>query len=514
MLNYVQKKIKVKGSPSLEGFKKRTLFLLMDNTNSVSHLKKSFGTYASLISEAISVSPFKGEWLQSFSFILPISAKTGKEEFMNLVLLGTGDKSSYPLGRARQLGLKVAEKCKELKTNDIIIVSLSKHLSLTTKEKTPCWKQFKIGLSLGFYKYLKIGNPEVTSQEKETLLVDIIGLDKATLKELDSQEPIERSLGLCRSLQDTPPNIAFSDFISKEIIKLCGKHKNIHAKVFKRKDLEKMGMDALLAVGQGSAHDVQLLVLEYKPKKHKKTLSLVGKGITMDTGGYSLKTPSTNQEGMKYDMSGAAVVLSSLLAIAELEIPLHVYAVTPLCENMVDALAYRVSDVISSYSKKTIEVKNTDAEGRLVLSDALFYAATDLKSDYIVDFATLTGAMITTFGHVGAGIFAFDDGLKTTVEQALEETGERGAFLPVWEEVVDEIRGDISDLCNIGKTRGAAGSMLAAGFLNEFVNNKPYVHIDIAGVADSNQAIGSPSRSGSGYGVQLSVKIAELLSKH
>ena len=216
---------------------------------------------------------------------------------------------------------------------------------------------------------------------------------------------------------------------------------------------------------------------------------------------------------MKYDMSGSAVTLSSILAIAKLQLPVRVFAIGALCENMIDAHAYRVGDVLTSYSGKTIEVLNTDAEGRIVLSDALHYAAKDLKPDYIVEFSTLTGAMITTFGHIGAGVFAFDKELEKIVMEASDATGERAYPLPIWDEVADDTKGSISDLANIGNTRGSAGSMVAAAFLNEFVNDIPFVHIDIAGVANDNQSIGYPKKQSAGYGVQLVTEIAKILSK-
>ena len=175
--------------------------------------------------------------------------------------------------------------------------------------------------------------------------------------------------------------------------------------------------------------------------------------------------------------------------------------------------ASRPEDVVTTMSGLTVEILNTDAEGRVVLSDALHYAAKDLKPDYIVEFSTLTGAMVTTFGHIGAGIFAFDKELEKIIMTSSEATGERAYPLPVWEEVADDTKGHIADLTNLGKTRGAAGSMIGAAFLNEFVNDIPFAHIDIAGVANDNQAIGYTRKAGSGYGVLLVTHIAKILSE-
>jgi leucyl aminopeptidase len=507
MLN-LKKRRKIKVSLSSDLVKSQAIFVFVDDTQKekkelIKTLNASHKSLALMVSKLLEVGDFEGKWLQTSSSLFDMGAETKR-----VILIGTGHKTTYARSRARQLGLKMAEEVLKFKIQKASCFSFS---PLMNEQED--YLQLKIGLSLGFYKYPKLTNTKEAKEGEQTFELALTNAPKKVASvTLEKTEALEEALYVCRFLQDTPPNMAHSDYISKTIMGLIDK-KTIKATCFKKKDLKEMGMDALLSVGQGSAFDVQLLVLEYKPKTFHKTLALVGKGITMDTGGYSLKTPSTNQEGMKYDMSGAAVTLTSLMAIAAHNLPIHVYAVAPMCENMVDATSYRVSDVISSYSKKTIEVKNTDAEGRLILADALAYAAKDLKPDYIVEFSTLTGAMITTFGHVGAGIFAFDDKLKSFIAKALEDVGERGDFLPVWEEVVEETKGDISDLTNIGKTRGAAGSMFAAGFLNEFVDGKPFAHIDIAGVADSNQAIGYPNKMGSGYGVQLAYQIAKLISE-
>ncbi len=455
------------------------------------------------ISSLVSLGDFEGKWLQS-SVSLSLNPQIAKR----IVLIGTGKKDDFIPARSRQLGIKLAELMLALKA--VNVSCLCSSFLLQSKEQLI---QLSLGASLGVYKYPNSNaRAEEVSSVKLPLNIYFVHekfIDNAFMKKTSI---LERSLNLCRLLQDGPPNIVNPKYvahhISQEAFEL-----GLQVNVFGATQLREMGFGAMLAVGGGSAQEPQLVVVEYKPENYTKTLVFVGKGLTMDTGGYSIKTPSTNQEGMKYDMSGAAVCLSSVMAIAKLKLPIRVFAVGALCENMVDAHSYRVGDVLTSYSGKTIEVIDTDAEGRIVLSDALHFAAKDLKADYIVEYSTLTGAMIIALGHVGAGVFAFDKKLEETVISASEQTGERAFAFPVWDEVAQEMKGTISDLVNIGTTRRAAGSMAAAAFLKEFVDDVPYVHIDIAGVADGNSSIGYVKKGGSGYGVQLSVEIARQLSQ-
>jgi leucyl aminopeptidase len=314
-----------------------------------------------------------------------------------------------------------------------------------------------------------------------------------------------------RLLQDGPPNIVNPKYVADFAVEKAAKY-GVKTEVFGAAKLRSMGFNAMMAVAGGSANEPQLIVCEYTPAKYDRTIAFVGKGLTMDTGGYSLK-PSNSMVGMKYDMSGSAVVLNSIMAIAEQKLPIRVIAVGAMVENMVDAHAYRVGDVIKTLSGKTIEIFNTDAEGRVVLSDALFHTATTFKPDVIFEYSTLTGAMVVSLGHVGAGVFPFhDDSLGDLVKKASDNTGEKVWVLPTWEEYADDVKGTLADVNNVQTTAGSAGSATSAQFLKEFVDGKPFVHIDIAGVADANQGIGYPRKTGSGYGVQLSCELARLIS--
>jgi len=466
-------------------------------------LKQLDVEFEGTITDLVSCGDFTGKWLES-----SVSLSTNRKISKRVVLIGAGKKVDYAPARTRQIGIKAAEVALSIKAKEVLFVGACASLFADSE----AYLQARVGMGMGSYRY---PNSNMSAEEKNNLEsplhVTFINAFPDFSEKLKTHEPVNDSIRICRLLQDGPPNIVTPKYVSGCILEEAQKL-GLQVQIFGAQKLKEMGFNAMLAVAGGSAQEPQFVVVEYKPAHFKKTIAFVGKGLTMDTGGYSIKTPSTNQEGMKYDMSGAAVCLTSILAIAKLNLPVHVYAVGALCENMVDAHAFRVGDVITSYSGKTIEIIDTDAEGRVVLSDALHYAAKDLKPDCIVEYSTLTGAMLVALGHVGAGVFAFDNDLEKRVMDASHKTGERAYPFPVWEEVASEVKGTISDVCNLHTSRRFAGSMAAAAFLKEFVADVPYAHIDIAGVSDGNQAIGYVRKGGSGYGVQLSIEIARSLS--
>ncbi|SDM25421.1 leucyl aminopeptidase [Catalinimonas alkaloidigena] len=271
---------------------------------------------------------------------------------------------------------------------------------------------------------------------------------------------------------------------------------------YDRAQLQEMGAEALLAVGRGSAHPPQLVVMEYKPEGEAlPKVALVGKGITFDTGGLSIK-PSANMHHMKSDMGGAAAVLGTMELVARLKLPIHLIGVVPTAENAVDASSLRPGDVIGSYSGKTIEVIDTDAEGRLILADGLAYAKKHFDPEILIDLATLTGSVIGTLGYHAAGLFTHDDALAQALTAAGEQTGERVWRLPLWPVYADEMKSDVADIKNYhGKPY--AGAITAAKFLEAFTNEHPrWAHLDIAGVAFGSSEFSS-MQSATAWGVRL-----------
>ncbi len=283
-------------------------------------------------------------------------------------------------------------------------------------------------------------------------------------------------------------------------------------KVLGKKEIESLGLHALIAVNRGSEDPPTFIMMEYKPDgKATKKVGLVGKGVTFDTGGLSIK-PSTNMHYMKSDMGGAAAVMGTIEMAAKLKLPIHLFGVVPATDNSVDAKSIKPGDVIGSYNGKTIEVIDTDAEGRLILADGLSYVARNFKPDILIDLATLTGSCIRTLGTYAGGLFSNDDSLIRQLLAASQRTGERLWPLPIWEDYKKEIKSDVADVKNFSGNP-SAGAITAAKFLEIFTHDHPsWAHMDIAGVAVSDSEFSS-QKSATAFGVRLLIEFLENLSK-
>lgn len=291
---------------------------------------------------------------------------------------------------------------------------------------------------------------------------------------------IAHGMALTKDLANLPGNICTPTYLAAKALALGKAHKQIKTTVLEKKDMEQLGMGALLAVARGSAQPPKLITLEYNGAgKSQKPIALVGKGITFDTGGISLK-PGAEMDEMKYDMCGAASVLGTLQAIAEMELPINVVGVIPTCENMPSSTATKPGDIVTSMSGQTIEILNTDAEGRLILCDALTYAA-KFKPDTVIDIATLTGACVIALGNVASGMFANDDKLAKELITAGEQSHDRIWQLPLWEDYQPLLDSNFADMANIGGRAG--GTITAACFLSRFTKDYRWAHLDIAGTA-------------------------------
>jgi leucyl aminopeptidase len=311
-----------------------------------------------------------------------------------------------------------------------------------------------------------------------------------------------------RDLQLTPANVATPSFLGERAEEIASEHDAIAAEILGQAELEEKGMGGLLAVSQGGPQEPKLIVLRYSGGGDGAPVAFVGKGVTFDTGGISLK-PGAGMQEMKMDMSGAAAVLESVAAIADLALTVEIVAVVPTTENMPSGTAIKPGDVITQYNGKTVEVNNTDAEGRLILADALAYAV-DLGAERIVDLATLTGAVTIALGSTYAAVIANDDALADEVIEAGERSGELAWRLPLHPEYKELMKGTVADLSNLGKKR-KAGTITAASFLEEFVGETPWAHVDIAGTAWD---VGRPyvGNDANGFGVRLLVEFARHLS--
>jgi leucyl aminopeptidase len=308
-----------------------------------------------------------------------------------------------------------------------------------------------------------------------------------------------------RELQGLPSNVATPSYLADRAREIADAHESITAEVLGRTEIEQRGMGGLVAVARGSAEEPQMIALRYRNDAPGETLGLVGKAVTFDTGGISIK-PASKMEEMKMDMSGGAAVLEGVDAIAELGLPLSVVACVPATENMPSGTATKPGDIITQLNGKTVEVNNTDAEGRLILADALTYCVRELGADRVVDLATLTGAVLIALGSTYAALISNDGDWAQRVLAAAERTGELAWRLPLHPEYKELTRGKDADLTNASAKR-KAGTIYAGSFLEEFVDGKPWAHLDIAGTAWD---VGRPyvGSGPTGFGVRLLVELA------
>jgi leucyl aminopeptidase len=336
-------------------------------------------------------------------------------------------------------------------------------------------------------------------------------LDSLTLLGPDGLSDAAETARICaeaqnhaRDLQSLPSNVATPSYLARRARELASAYAAVSTDVLGREEIAAKEMGGLIAVSKGSAEEPKLIVMRYENGASAETLGLVGKGVTFDTGGISLKTPGGMHE-MKMDMSGAAAVLETVRAVAEMGLALNLIAVIPSTENMPSGTAVKPGDVITQYNGKTVEVNNTDAEGRLILADALAYAI-ELGADRVVDIATLTGAVMIALGSSYAALVSNDDDLAGAVESAGRETGEQVWRLPLHAEYKALMKGTVADLTNAAPKR-KAGTITAASFLEEFVGDTPWAHVDIAGTAWD---VGRPytGNDASGYGVRLLAAVA------
>lgn len=329
---------------------------------------------------------------------------------------------------------------------------------------------------------------------------------QAVSKMIDVAIAENDAVQIARDLSNEPASTLFPEELAKRAQKMAKDYK-ISCKVLDMKALEKEKMGALIGVGQGSVNKPCLIVLEYKPAKAKKTIAFVGKAVTFDTGGISLK-PGAGMEEMKHDMSGGADVIAATLLAARLKSPNHIVCVVPAAENMPDGNAIVPSTILNTRNGKTIEVQNTDAEGRLILADALDYAQ-DYNPDAIIDVATLTGAVVMALSHVAAGIMGNDEALMNKFKNAAKITEERYVELPIFPEYIEDIKSKIADIKNMGGDKGA-GSQKGGAFLKEFIKKgNKWIHVDIAGTAWSTGKVPyHPAHGASGHTVRTLTQLA------
>ncbi len=332
---------------------------------------------------------------------------------------------------------------------------------------------------------------------------------KACDQALKQGNAIADGVTFTKNLANMPSNVCTPSFIAEQAKQLAKNYPSISIKVLEEKDMAKLGMGALLAVSQGSAEDAKMICLEYKGGAKKQApVALVGKGVTFDTGGNSLK-PADSMVGMKYDMCGAATVLGTLKAAAELNLPINVVGIIPSVENMPGGTAYKPEDIVMSMSGQTIEVISTDAEGRLILADALTYCER-YNPDVVIDIATLTGAVVIALGFHATGLISNNEDLSKDLLKAGEEGNDRAWPLPLWDDYQEQIKSPFADMANTGGR--SAGTITAACFLSRFTKKFKWAHLDVAGTAA--MMMGTQERMATGRPVPMLVQYLIDRSSH
>lgn len=376
---------------------------------------------------------------------------------------------------------------------------------LTVGKQSLAWKVKQIAEATidGLYRFDHFKSekePAINIKEFAIAIPDLKHEEACELA-LEQGHAIAISMAFTKNLANLPSNLCTPTFLAQQAKSLAKEYRSLSITVLDRKHMEKLGMGALLGVAQGSAEEPKLIALEYKgAAKNQAPIALVGKGVTFDTGGNSLKAPES-MVGMKYDMCGAATVLGVIKAAAELKLPINVVGVIAAVENMPGGTAYKPEDILTSMSGQTIEVISTDAEGRVILADALTYCER-FKPKAVIDIATLTGAVVIALGHHATGLLANDEDLAQDLLRAGVESNDRAWQLPLWDEYQEQIKSPFADISNTGGRSG--GSITAACFLSRFTKKFKWAHLDVAGTAAI--MFGNAERMATGRPVPLLVQ--------
>jgi len=427
------------------------------------------------VDRAYGVGAFKGK-MEETLLVYPEKKYDGIQAD-RLLIVGLG-KDDFDRELFRKAGGVVSQKALESKAERIYVV-LPQELDFADVDMAECLSE---GLILGSYQFNKYKKSDHDEPAPEIKNIKLHGINQIgeVRKGLKRGATAAQGAVIARDMAHEPGNVwtpsKFADF-GKEL----GKKKKCTCKVLNKAQMQKLKMGGILGVTRGSHEPPSMVIVHYKTGKNVPTLMLVGKGLTFDSGGISLK-PGAGMEDMKYDMCGGAAVMAAMNVIAE-EQPNHVdvVAIVPASENLPGGSALKPGDIISPYGGKTVEIINTDAEGRLILADALAYGVDKYNPDAIVDVATLTGAVIVALGHHRTGLMTNDDGLADKILDAGERSGELLWRLPLGKEYSKQIKSKIADIKNIGGK--SAGTITAAAFLQEFVGDTVWAHLDIAGTA-------------------------------
>lgn len=451
---------------------------------------------------AIKEKRFSGKPGEQFHGFNP-SFEQGKE----LLLVGLGKKDSWSRCGLRKAAAGILNYANASSVKTVRV--LAEGLAVGKVKLDEVVSEIPTTLNLANYKFDRYQTKESLLPKRSVGAVELLFAKSAGRKEIEKKlgnaRVISEAVNFTRDLVNEPGNVLSPREFAERARKVA-KENGIRFDILGPAEIKKSKMNGILAVSQGSHEPPQLVVMEYGSSYKKSgTVCLVGKGVTFDSGGISIK-PSKDMEKMKYDMSGAAAVVGTLKAISQLKLKIHVVGIMPCVENMPGGGAQRPGDIIRMSNGKSVEVINTDAEGRLILADALHYAG-NFKPSAMIDLATLTGACVVALGDKAIGLMGTDSKLVEKIREAGENVGERCWELPLWEDYFDYIKGHHSDILNAGQ--GMAGTITGAMFLKEFVPVKSWAHLDIAGTAyiDSNRP--ANPKGATGVGVRLLVELLQ-----
>ncbi len=432
--------------------------------------------------------------------------------FKNLLLVGLGSTKDMDHESFRQ-GIACAYRAlKSYKINEAIVAFDT--VPTTTKNKDSFLNALFEGFYLSSYSF---DDFKEKNKDKKALKVSLVSGSVASTNSAKkihaSAQIVSEAVNFAKWLGDMPGNLMTPPILAQQT-KKAAEGSKLKVTVWEKDKIKKEKMECLLGVSLGGGPDPRLIIMEYKGGGTKnKPLCYVGKGLTFDSGGISIK-PAAAMEEMKYDMMGGASVIATMLAIAKLKLKVNAIGIVPSSENMSGPMANKPGDILTARNGKTVEVNNTDAEGRLILSDALVYAS-EQNPEFIVDAATLTGAMVIALGDVYTGYFSGNDALVQKIKKAASASGERIWEMPVHEEHLKDMKGTFADLQNVSARRGA-GSATAAAFLSEFVGAKiPWAHFDIAGTAwhNGHRLPYTPNKGASGLIIRTFIELAKLYAK-
>jgi leucyl aminopeptidase len=483
------------------------LLVFEDQVGEGALFKAIDGRLDGLVARLIAEEQFKGKKGQTLS--LHTHGRVGAQR---LILVGGGARKDLQPSDLRSYAARVVKAGAAAQVSDVGVVLpyLETGSSVTTAERAA--QLLSEGAVLGAYRFDKYltgdkKKPVSVAEVKVVATADNVDAQRLEALKRGVQRGVEVATGvaLARDLINEPAG-EMTPTRMADVAQRVAKEHGLDAKVLGPKECQKLGMGMYLAVSQGSDEEPRFIHLTYKPKGKtptKKKIALIGKGVTFDSGGLSLK-PSTAMEDMKIDMSGAAAVLSAIGVLADMGVPYEVHAIAACTENMPSGKSYKLGDVLKSMSGKTVEINNTDAEGRLTLGDALTYALTEIKPDEVFDFATLTGACMVALGPFHAGVMGNDLSLVERWLAAARLAGEDMWHLPLPDKLKEQLKSEIADMRNTGDRYG--GALTAGLFLKEFVGDTPWVHVDIAGPAAADKEAGHVAKGGTGFAVATIVE--------